>query len=259
MPPAERVRFASGECARYHARMETTPTRILIHGAAGRMGQALLRLIAERPAVYQVVAAVTRRPPAQRVVDGVPYFAASELSGTPDFDVAIDFSLPEGFDPVLALCVERERPLVSGTTGISPEQQSALSAAGGRIPLVWATNFSLGVAVLSELVERAAAALPGWDVDIVESHHVHKKDAPSGTALTLGQAAGSSGAPVHYASLRAGDIVGEHTVQFAGLGERIELTHRATHRDIFARGALHVAGKLAGRAPGMYRVRDLLD
>jgi 4-hydroxy-tetrahydrodipicolinate reductase len=115
------------------------------------------------------------------------------------------------------------------------------------------------VAVLAELVERAAAALPGWDVDIVESHHVHKKDAPSGTALTLGQAAGSAGQAVRYASLRAGDIVGEHMVQFTGLGERIELTHRATHRDIFARGALHVARSLVGRPPGAYRVRDLLD
>lgn len=223
------------------------------------MGQALLRLAAEQPTLYSVAAAVTRRAPAQRVVEGVPHFAATELSGAPAFDVAIDFSLPEGFDPILALCVERGAPLVSGTTGIDAAQQGALAKAATRIPLVWATNFSLGVAVLAELVERAASALPGWDVDIVESHHIHKKDAPSGTALTLGQAAGSAGQPVHYASLRAGDIVGEHTVQFAGLGERIELTHRATHRDIFARGALHVARALEGRAAGAYRVRDLLD
>jgi len=223
------------------------------------MGQALLRLAGEHPARHTIVAAVTRRAPAQRVVDGVPHFAASELAGVPAFDVAIDFSLPEGFDPILALCVERGVPLVSGTTGIDTAQQHALAAAAARIPVVWATNFSLGVAVLAELVERAAAALPGWDVDVVESHHVHKKDAPSGTALTLGEAAGSAGQPVHYASLRAGDIVGEHTVQFAGPGERIELIHRATHRDIFARGALHVAGALVGRAAGTYRVRDLLD
>jgi 4-hydroxy-tetrahydrodipicolinate reductase len=223
------------------------------------MGQSLLRLAAGQPESLQVVAAVTRRSPAQRVVEGVPHFAASELSGAPVFDVAIDFSLPEGFDPILALCVERGVPLVSGTTGISAAQQQALELASSRIPLVWASNFSLGVAVLADLVERAAAALQGWDVDVVESHHIHKKDAPSGTALTLGQAAGSAGADVHYASLRAGDIVGEHTVQFTGMGERIELTHRATHRDIFARGALHAARRLAGRAPGSYRVRDLLD
>ena len=223
------------------------------------MGQALLRLAAESPQDCIVVAAVTRRPPAQRVVDGVAYFAARELTGVPAFDTAIDFSLPEGFDPLLELCVARGAALVSGTTGLDDAQRAALETAATKIPLAWASNFSLGVAVLAELVERAAVALPGWDVDVVESHHVHKQDAPSGTALTLGQAAGCTGAKVHYASLRAGDIVGEHTVQFAGLGERIELIHRATDRDIFARGALHVAGKLPGRPPGAYRVRDLLD
>ena len=114
------------------------------------------------------------------------------------------------------------------------------------------------MAVLSELVERAAAALPGWDCDIVESHHVHKQDAPSGTALTLGACAEQGGANPRYASLRAGDIVGEHLVQFTSLGERIELTHRASNRDIFARGALHAAVRLVGRPPGQYRVRDLL-
>ncbi|MCW4455141.1 4-hydroxy-tetrahydrodipicolinate reductase [Flavobacterium sp. MXW15] len=237
--------------------MNTAPLRLLIHGASGRMGQALLRLAAEDPSL-DVVAAVVRRSPAQRVVDGVPHFAATELAGTPAFDVAIDFSLPEGFDPVLALCVQRGAGFVSGTTGIGPAQQQALAAAAAGIPLVWATNFSLGVAVLADLVERAAAALPGWDCDIVESHHVHKKDAPSGTALTLGAAAQAGGAEPRYASLRAGDIIGEHLVQFAGPGERIELVHRATNRDIFARGALHAARRLHGRPPGSYRVRDLV-
>jgi len=221
------------------------------------MGQALLRLAVERDDL-QVVAAVTRRSPAQRVVEGVPHFAASELSGAPVFDVAIDFSLPEGFDPILALCVERRTGLVSGTTGISENQRQALIQAAATIPLVWASNFSLGVAVLDELVERAAGALAGWDCDIVESHHTHKQDAPSGTALTLGAAARKGGAQPHYASLRAGDIVGEHLVQFTGLGERVELTHRATNRDIFARGALFAAIRLNGRAAGSYRVRDLL-
>lgn len=238
--------------------MNTTPLRVLIHGASGRMGQALMRLAAESPTNWQVVAAVTRRAPAQRVVDGVPHFAATELAGVPDFDAAIDFSLPEGFDPVLALCVARARPLVSGTTGLSPEQRGKLDAAAATIPLLWASNFSVGVAVLNELVERAARALPGWDCDIVESHHVHKKDAPSGTALTLGESAQQGGAQPRYASLRAGDIVGEHLVQFAGQGERIELVHRATNRDIFARGALQAASGLAGRAPGAYTMRGLL-
>ena len=235
----------------------TNPIRILIHGASGRMGQALLRLAAERDDVV-VVAAVSRSQPSQRVVEGVPHFAVAELHGAPAFDVAIDFSLPEGFDTVLALCEERDAALVSGTTVLEAGQRHALQQAAGRIPVLCAANFILGVAVLSELVERAAAALPGWDCDIVESHHVQKKDAPSGTALALGSSAEQGGAEPRYASLRAGDIVGEHFVQFTTLGERIELNHRATNRDIFARGALHVASRLAGRAPGSYRVRDLL-
>ena len=236
----------------------TTPQRILIHGASGRMGQALLRLAAAAPEAFQVVAAVSGRTPAQRVVEGVPHFAAAELAGVPEFDVAIDFSLPEGFDPVLALCVARGRALVSGTTGLDAAQRDALQAAAIDIALLWASNFSVGVAVLAELVERAARALPGWDCDIVESHHVHKKDAPSGTALSLGQAAAAGGASARYASLRAGDIVGEHLVQLAGQGERIELVHRAMDRDIFARGALQAATALAGSSPGLYSMRGLL-
>lgn len=231
-------------------------TRLLIHGASGRMGQALLRLCAES-GDCKVVAAVSRKP-SQRVVDGVPQFSAGELHGAPEFDVAIDFTLPQAFDDILALCVERKLPLVSGTTGLDDAQQAALQSASQTIPVLWASNFSLGVAVMTELVERAAQALPDWDCDIVEAHHVHKKDAPSGTALSLGEAAGQGGAEPRYASLRAGDIVGEHTVQFTGAGERIELIHRATNRDIFARGALHAAARLAGRAPGRYQLRDLL-
>lgn len=226
------------------------------------MGQALQRLCTEgqgrEGAGCQVVAAVSRKV-GQRVVDGVPQFAASELAGTPDFDVAIDFSLPEAFDPVLALCLNRGRPLVSGTTGLSAAQRSAIVLAGQRIPVLWASNFSLGVAVLADLVERASKALQGWDCDIVESHHAQKKDAPSGTALTLGEAAGQGGADPRFASIRAGDIVGEHLVQFATTGERIELAHRASNRDIFARGALHAATRLAAREPGVYRIRDILD
>lgn len=231
--------------------------RLLIHGATGRMGQALLRLCREEATGCEVVAAVARRVDT-RVIDGVPQFTASELSGVPAFDVAIDFSLPEGFDAILALCVARGAALVSGTTGLSDAQKAALDAASTRIPLAWASNFSLGVAVLHDLVERAAKLLPGWDCDIVEAHHTRKLDAPSGTALTLGAAAEAGGAQPHYASLRAGDIVGEHLVQFAAAGERIELIHRATNRDIFARGALHAAVRLQGRAPGRYRVADLL-
>lgn len=232
------------------------PARILVHGASGRMGQALIRLCAQDAAC--TLAAAVARQVDQRVIDGVPQFAVRELHGVPAFDVAVDFSLPGAFDAILALCVERGSGFVSGTTGLSDGQRAALTAASGRIPVLWAANFSLGVAVLGDLVERAAAALPAWDCDIVEAHHTQKKDAPSGTALVLGAAAGHGGAQPRYASLRAGDIVGEHFVQFTGVGERIELVHRATSRDIFARGALHAAARLAGCDPGEYRLRDLL-
>jgi 4-hydroxy-tetrahydrodipicolinate reductase len=234
-----------------------SPVRLLIHGASGRMGQALLRLAAERSDVT-VIGAVSHQVQS-RVLDGVPHFAASELAGVPDFDVAVDFSLPEGFDGILATCLARGAALVSGTTGLSSAQREAIAQAATRIPVAWASNYSLGVAVLHDLVERAAIALQGWDCDIVEAHHTRKLDAPSGTALTLGEAAERGGAHARYASLRAGDIVGEHTVQFTAAGERIELIHRATNRDIFARGALHAASRLHGRVPGQYTLRDLLD
>ncbi len=220
------------------------------------MGQSLQRLCRE-DARFAVTAAVSRKV-GPRVVDGVPQFANSELAGAPEFDVLIDFSMPGGFDAILALCLARGKPLVSGTTGLSPAQQVALEAASTRIPIAWASNFSLGVALLHDLVARAARALPGWDCDIVEAHHTRKQDAPSGTALTLGAAAQEHGATPHYASIRAGDIIGEHAVQFTAAGERIELVHRAGNRDIFARGALHVARSLHERAPGSYRVADLL-
>ena len=235
----------------------TSPARILIHGASGRMGQALVRLARERDDL-QLVALVSRTRP-ESIDAAAPWFSGEQLDAVPAFDVAIDFSLPAGFDRVLELCRTRRAALVSGTTGLESSQREALQRAATEIPVLWAANFSLGVAVLNDLVERAAAALRGWDCDIVEAHHTRKLDAPSGTALALGESAERGGATPHYASLRAGDIVGEHLVQFAGTGERIELIHRATNRDIFARGALHTAARLAGRAPGAYSVRDMLD
>lgn len=234
----------------------TDPLRVLIHGANGRMGQALLRLAGE-DAAFNIVGAVSREVDA-RVGDGITRFAVAELNGVPTFDVAIDFSQPDGFDAILALCVVRGKPFVSGTTGLSASQFAALDAASTRIATIWASNYSLGVAVLHDLVERAARVLPGWDCDIIETHHIRKVDSPSGTALTLGDSAGKGGAMPHYASIRAGDIIGEHCVQFTSTGERIELIHRATDRDIFARGALHAARTLHVREPHRYLVRDLL-
>ena len=235
----------------------TEPTRLLIHGASGRMGQALLRLAADRDDL-RVVAAASRHRLEALSGDAV-WIAADSLRDAPQFDVAIDFSLPEAFDAVLALCVDRRASLVSGTTGISAAQRDALERAGTSIPTVWAANFSLGVAVLGDLVARAARARAGGGCALGGCPPGHNKDAPSGTALALGARAEAGGAGPRYASLRAGDIVGEHLVQFATAGERIELVHRATSRDIFASGALHVARRLHGRPAGAYRVADLLD
>ena len=225
--------------------MPETPLRLLIHGANGRMGQALLRLAEADPAL-QVVAATGRAD-----VDG--------LAAAPHFDVAIDFSAPDGFDAVLALCQARGKALVSGTTGLQVAQFDALRQAGQQIPVLWASNFSLGVAVLDRLVSHAGQWLKDWQLDIFESHHIHKKDAPSGTALSLGQTAeAASGRTPVYHSLRGGDIIGEHTVQFTGIGERIELVHRAGNRDIFAQGALFAAQRLHKKLNGVYRFDELL-
>ena len=130
------------------------------------MGEALLRLCPGHGNA-RIVAAVTGSAPPQRVVDGVPFFAASELGGAPEFDVAVDFSLPEGFERILAACVTRGAGLVSGTTGLTDAHRQSLSMASSSIPVLWASNFSLGVAVLADLVERDSRALPGWDCDVI--------------------------------------------------------------------------------------------
>lgn len=252
---------------------------VILHGASGRMGQAVLRLAPERAGV-RVIAALVRSgsPHEGRAVDvegsrGVPYLARAPADVAAD--VVIDFAGAEGFDAALALAVERGLAFVSGSTGLAPSQFEALEAAAARIPVLWAANFSLGVAVLAHLVERASALLPDWDCEVLEAHHRHKRDAPSGTALMLGRAvaqgrgreadevstdrggerpAGMTG----YAVVRAGDIVGEHAVWFAGAGERIELAHRAGDRDLFARGALVAAEWLSRRAAGRYTIGDVL-
>lgn len=239
--------------------MTVKPTDLLIYGASGRMGQALLRLAVANP-LLQVVAAVSRKPTQPIDSLGIAHFSTDALSALPHFDVAIDFSLPDAFDALLACCRQRGVGLVTGTTGLTDTQLATLKQASLQIPILWSANFSLGVAVLNDLVARAAAILNDWQVDIVESHHIHKKDAPSGTALALGESAASAGnQSPHYASIRAGDIVGEHLVQFTGMGERIELTHRATNRDIFAAGALKAAQWLALQPAGSYVMADLLN
>lgn len=233
------------------------PLRLVIHGASGRMGKALLRL-AHDDARLQVVAAVSRSGTVEDV-GHAQNIRADRLADCPEFDVAIDFSLPEGFDPVLALCRSRGRALVSGTTGLSDAQRESMAQAAQAIPLLWASNFSLGVAVLEDLVARASRALPGWPVHLVETHHTRKLDAPSGTALTLAKAAErASGRQPAIESVREGDVVGDHLVVFEGGSERLELRHAALDRDIFAAGALEAAARLVGRPARLWRLPELV-
>lgn len=234
--------------------MTETPLRLLVQGASGRMGGALLRLAAVAPDL-KVVAAVSREGRAGGAI-GLP---TTELQTAPDFDVAIDFSLPEALPAVLALCVSRGRPLVCGTTGIDDAGRRALDDAARTVPVLWASNFSLGVVVLEDLVARASRALAAWNIRVSETHHVHKKDAPSGTALTLAHAAerGSGRLPA-IESLREGEVIGDHAIVFSGPGETLQLAHHAASRDIFALGALEAARRIARAAPGNHRLADLL-
>lgn len=236
----------------------TALTRILLVGASGRMGQQLLPLI-QADTRCTLAAAATGRGGHELGLGEVPQLTVGTLNDAPDVDVVIDFSRPAGLEAALEFCLRRRVPLVSGSTGLDDFHWAALDSAAQRIPVLWAANFSLGVVLLTELVRRCAAVLQGWDCDIVEAHHAMKLDAPSGTALHLGAAVESERGelpPMH--SVRAGDIVGEHTVQFAGKGERIELVHRATNRVVFAHGALEAALRLANQPPGRYAIAELM-
>ena len=239
--------------------MALQPVRLLIHGASGRMGQGLLRLAQSDPR-FTVVAAVssTGSPPTDSPA-GCPWFAAARLKEVAPFDVAVDFSLPAALGALVGLCADRGSALVCGTTGLDAAQMTELQELADRSPVLWASNFSLGVAVLEDLLRRASAALPTWDLKIVETHHVHKKDAPSGTALTLARAAASAGGRMpEIESIRAGEVVGDHAATFNGPGEILELAHRAQDRAIFVRGALEASHLLRGRPAGLYRLGELL-
>lgn len=249
------------------------PIRLLLHGAGGRMGGAVLSLMPRFPDL-QLEAAVVRSD--HPVVVDAAVIGPDQLASAPDFDVAVDFSLAPAFDALLAECLRRGAALVSGTTGLSSAQRARIEQASARIALLWASNFSPGMAVLARLSQLAAAALPGWDCEILDAHHRNKRDAPSGSAITLaeavelgrGESAGwrmrsteagaRKGAEIGIASQRAGDVVGEHTVSLYGVGERLELVHRAHDRSVFAYGALLAAQRLAGQPAGLYQLADLL-
>jgi len=264
------------------------PVRVAVLGASGRMGRSLLTLIAAR-ADLELVGALVSPGSSARGQDAGVAVGLAPVGVVLDADpgralaraqVAIDFSLPVATQGHIAACVAARVGLVLGTTGLSPAAQAALTAATAQIPVLAAANMSLGIQVLLSLVREAAARLPpDYDIEILETHHRHKRDTPSGTALALGEAAAQgrgidhetaaiydravNGRPreagsIGYAVLRAGDTIGEHSVWFAGLGERLELAHTATDRATFARGALEAARFLAGRAAGRYQLADVL-
>jgi len=178
-------------------------------------------------------------------------------------DVLVDFSLPEATAAVTAAVSRRKVPLVCGVSGLDEVGMAALRAAADAVPVVYDRNMSLGIAVLENLVREAVASLgPGFEVEIHETHHVHKKDAPSGTALKLGEAVattlGIDPARIHYESERRGEVPGDHAVILASATERLTLEHSVTTRDVFAEGALRAARWIVGRPPGLYTMHDVL-
>ncbi|HKT73777.1 MAG TPA: 4-hydroxy-tetrahydrodipicolinate reductase [Steroidobacteraceae bacterium] len=261
--------------------------RVVIIGAVGRMGRALVRTASEFPDL-RITGAVDS-PKSPFLGDDAGVIARREALGVKitsdlpqalrDSDVAIDFSSAAATHANLTACRQARKALFVGTTGLDADVVPELEAAAREIPLLVAPNTSIGVTLLIELVREAAQALPPeFDIEIVESHHRLKRDAPSGTALALGEAAadgrnqrldsvavvGRHGAAerkdgqIGFAVVRGGDIVGEHTVLFAGQSERLQLGHEATDRIIFARGALRGASWLAEQPPGRYFMRDVL-
>lgn len=239
--------------------------KLAVFGDDGRMGTAVCRLAAEYAATVVFRSSEHAR-------DASTYAAALRASGA---QVAIDFSHASAFVEILAACTESGVALVSGTTGFGAEGERALASA--RVPVLWEPNLSIGVHVLTALVREAVAQLgPSFDVEIVEAHHKHKLDAPSGTALRLAEAVraartelalrhGRHGAQVKREAselgmhaVRGGSVVGDHSVHLLGESERVELTHRAESRDVFARGALRAARWILGRPAGRYRLADML-
>lgn len=259
-------------------------TTLAITGAAGRMGQRLVAL-ATQDSELKVIAAIERagHPAAGRDAGEVAGVGAIGVTVTTDFDnkpdVVIDFTSPASFRQWLATCRQRRVAMLVGTTGLTDADHAAIDAAAADIPILQAPNTSLGVNLLFKVVAEVARRLgDDYDIEIVEGHHRFKKDAPSGTAMALADAilaaTGKSRDALSYDrhgdeavrhrgeigmhSLRIGDEVGKHTVYYAALGERLELTHVATNRDTFAHGALKAAKWLATQKPGRYRIADVL-
>lgn len=262
--------------------------RVAVTGAAGRMGQRIVALTHEA-AGLEVAGAVEQ--PGHRLLGadagtvagcgalGVALTASLEEAMAAS-DVLIDFTFPEVTLANAAVCARLGKSMVVGSTGFTPEQRAELAAFARQVPIVSAPNMSVGVNVCFKVLKELAASLgEGFDVEIVELHHNKKKDAPSGTAVRMGEVVaealgrdyrkvanchreGFTGErtkeEIGMQTVRGGDIVGEHTVYFIGMGERIELTHRAMSRDMFARGAVRAAAWLGGKPAGLYDMQDVL-
>jgi 4-hydroxy-tetrahydrodipicolinate reductase len=248
-----------------------------IFGSTGRVGTLLIEnLIIDNGVQISALHAIESFDPP---VDERTTITNDEAVLLQNSDVVIDFSLPEGTTGLLEAALNHPTPLVIGTTGLTPHQLNLLKEASTMMPILYATNMSLGVAVLNKLTALASAALREFDIEIVEQHHRYKKDAPSGTALTLSEYAagareldidevrvsgrdGDIGArkkdEIAVMALRGGDIVGRHTVGFYNDGEFVELNHTATSRHTFAKGAIRAAKWLADKESGLYSINDCL-
>lgn len=220
-------------------------TRVCLIGAKGRMGQTIIGLAKNDPKI-EIAAQCD-------LGDAIE-------AALKNCDVAIDFSNAGAIEEVCSAVAKNKRALVIGTTGHSPEQRQLIEKTSKLLPIVFASNFSVGVNALFALTRRAAEILGNDFVpQIAETHHTRKKDAPSGTAKTLGEILKQAGKPdVPIESIREGEVVGEHTVTFVGPSERLELTHRAGSREIFARGALRAAEWVVGKPSRLYSMQDVL-
>ncbi len=248
-------------------------TNIVIQGVMGRMGTALQKIIAERQDC-RIVAGVDAAPG-----DTLAFPVYRQLADMREAaDVLIDFSLPAATRAALEYAAQHRLPCVICTTGLDAEDKALMQKAAGTSPVFFSANMSLGINLLAELCRRAATALPGFDIEIIEKHHHNKVDAPSGTALLLADAINdAAGGRYHYvydrhdvraarqadeigiASVRGGSIVGEHDVLFAGPDEVLTLSHAAYSRDVFANGAVAAAVFLTDKAPGMYSMQDMME
>jgi 4-hydroxy-tetrahydrodipicolinate reductase len=253
-------------------------TRIGVIGAGGRMGGAVIDAVRAHP--HARLAGAVEHADHEcvgRALDEGLVVGANALALAHASDALIDFTTPDALHESLGAAEAAGRAIVVGTTGLAPAHMAALDRAARSAPVLWSANMSLGVALLADLAETAARRLAGWDAEILELHHAQKVDAPSGTALLLGEAVArgrGQRAPVlrdrfaartprppgeiGFASLRGGTAAGDHRVLLLGPGERLELAHAAEDRSVFARGAVEAALWLAAQPPGRYALADML-